>query len=62
VAGALHSYDVIVLLPKTGWSYPDRENAKAHVALGEIDVFPDADCRTALAGPGGEEKGAPPEP
>ncbi|CAC36700.1 hypothetical protein [Streptomyces coelicolor A3(2)] len=53
---------MIVLLPKTGWSYPDRENAKAHVALGEIDVFPDADCRTALAGPGGEEKGAPPEP
>ncbi|MGA5097630.1 hypothetical protein ACPCAC_09720 [Streptomyces lavendulocolor] len=57
VAGALDAYDVIVLLPKSGWSYPDRENATAHVVLGEINVFPDADCRTALAGPGREERG-----
>ncbi|GAA3163811.1 hypothetical protein [Streptomyces ramulosus] len=62
VAGALDAYDVIVLLPKSGWSYPDRENATAHVVLGEIDVFPDADCRTALPVPGGEEKGVPLSP
>ncbi|WP_181160431.1 hypothetical protein [Streptomyces solincola] len=40
LAGARDAYDVIVLLPKTGWSYPDRENATAHVLLGEVDVFP----------------------
>ncbi|MEU1669387.1 hypothetical protein ABZ547_38605 [Streptomyces sparsogenes] len=62
VAGALDAYDVIVLLPKSGWGYPDRESATAHVVLGEINVFPDADCRTALPGPGGEEKGVPLSP
>ncbi|WP_406486617.1 hypothetical protein [Streptomyces sp. NBC_01563] len=59
VAGSLDAYDVIVLLPKSAWSYPDRESATAHVVLGEIDIFPDSDCRTALPGPGGEERGAP---
>ncbi|MDQ1013409.1 hypothetical protein QFZ82_007977 [Streptomyces sp. V4I23] len=62
VVGALDAYDVILLLPKSAWSYPDRENATAHVVLGEINVFPDADCRTALPGPGGEEKGVPLSP
>ncbi|WP_237409007.1 hypothetical protein [Streptomyces sp. M2CJ-2] len=62
VAGARDAYDVIVLLPKSGWSYPDRESATAHVALGEINVFPDADRRTALPGPGGEERGVPLSP
>lgn len=61
VADALDAYDAIVLLPKH-WSYPDRENATAHVVLGEIDVFPDTDCRTALPGPGGEEMGVPLSP
>ncbi|GGS82815.1 hypothetical protein [Streptomyces badius] len=61
VAGALGTYDVVVLVPKH-WSYPDRENATAHVVIGEIDVFPDVDCRTALPGPGGEEKGVPLSP
>ncbi|MEU7649200.1 hypothetical protein [Streptomyces huasconensis] len=58
VADFFDAYDVIVLVPKH-WSYPDRENATAHVILGEIDIFPDTDCRTALPGPGGEEKGVP---
>ncbi|WP_244291574.1 hypothetical protein [Streptomyces subrutilus] len=62
VAGALDAYDVIVLLPKSGWSYPDRENATAHVVLGEINAFPDADCKTALPGPRGEERGVPLSP
>jgi hypothetical protein len=61
VADALKAYDVIVLLPRY-WSYPDRENATAHVVLGEIDIFPDTDCRTVLPGPGGEEKGVPLSP
>ncbi|MFF2964427.1 hypothetical protein ACFVT1_37345 [Streptomyces sp. NPDC057963] len=60
--GALDTYDLIVLLPKSGWNYPDRENATAHVVLGEINVFPNTDCRTALAGPGGEERGVPLSP
>ncbi|MDC0773895.1 hypothetical protein [Streptomyces sp. HD] len=47
VADALDAYDVIVLLPRY-WSYPDRESATAHVVLGEIDIFPHTDCRTAL--------------
>ncbi|WP_327259894.1 MULTISPECIES: hypothetical protein [unclassified Streptomyces] len=50
VADALGAYDVIVLLPKGGWRYPDRENATAHVVLGEVDVFPHTDCRTLLPG------------
>ncbi|NEC15261.1 hypothetical protein G3I34_23945 [Streptomyces sp. SID8014] len=62
LAGARDAYDVIVLLPKTGWSYPDRENATAHVILGEVDVFPHTDCRTALPGPAQEEKGVPLSP
>ncbi|MFE5097384.1 hypothetical protein ACFRCI_45680 [Streptomyces sp. NPDC056638] len=62
VADALDAYDVIVLLPKSAWSYPDRESATAHVVLGEIDIFPDADCRTALPGTGGEERGVPLSP
>ncbi|MEV0695913.1 hypothetical protein [Streptomyces sp. NPDC050388] len=33
-----------------------------HVVLGEIAIFPDADCRTALPGPGGEESGVPLSP
>ncbi|MDJ0466023.1 hypothetical protein [Streptomyces sp. H27-C3] len=61
VADAQDAYDAIVLLPKN-WSYPDRENATAHVVLGEIDIFPDTDCRTALPGPGGEETGMPLSP
>ncbi|MGW2843276.1 hypothetical protein ACWCWD_36495 [Streptomyces sp. NPDC001493] len=61
VADALDTYDVIVLVPKY-WSYPDRENATAHVVVGEIDIFPDTDCRTALPGPGGEETGIPLSP
>ncbi|MFI8515434.1 hypothetical protein ACIGHB_30325 [Streptomyces sp. NPDC085460] len=61
VADAVDAYDVIVLLPKY-WSYPDREIATAHVVLGEIDVFPDTDCRTALPGPGAEERGVPLSP
>ncbi|MFJ8755202.1 hypothetical protein ACIREO_38745 [Streptomyces sp. NPDC102441] len=61
VADALGTYDVIVLVPKY-WSYPDRENATAHVVIGEIDIFPDTDCRTALPGPGGEERGVPLSP
>ncbi|WSQ14960.1 hypothetical protein OG604_48665 [Streptomyces sp. NBC_01231] len=61
VADALDAYDVIVLLPRY-WSYPDRESATAHVVLGEIDIFPHTDCRTALPGPRGEEKGCPAEP
>jgi hypothetical protein len=61
VADALDAYDVILVLPRH-WSYPDREIATAHVVLGEIDIFPDADCRTALPGPGGEEKGVPLSP
>lgn len=55
VADFFDAYDVLVLVPKH-WSYPDRENATAHVILGEIDIFPDIDCRTALPGPGGEER------
>jgi len=62
VAGVLDVYGVIVLLPKSGWSHPDRENATAHVVLGEINVFPGADCRISLPGPGGEEKGVPLSP
>ncbi len=62
MAGALDAYDVIVLLPKSGWDYPDRENATAYVVLGEINGFPDADCRTAFPGPEGEEKGVPLSP
>lgn len=61
VAAFFDAYDVLVLVPKH-WSYPDRENATAHVILGEIDIFPDIDCRTALPGPGGEEKGVPLSP
>jgi hypothetical protein len=61
VADALDAYDVIVLLPKY-WSYPDRELATAHVVVGEIDIFPHTDCRTALPGPGGEERGVPLSP
>ncbi|MEV8103993.1 hypothetical protein [Streptomyces sp. NPDC088135] len=61
VADAIDTYDVIVLLPRY-WSYPDREIATAHVVFGEIDVFPDTDCRTVLPGPGGEEKGVPLSP
>ncbi|TGG78398.1 hypothetical protein [Streptomyces albus] len=61
VADAIDAYDVIVLLPQY-WSYPDREIATAHVVLGEIDAFPDTDCRTVLPGSGGEEKGAPLSP
>ncbi|GHE56120.1 hypothetical protein GCM10018785_26750 [Streptomyces longispororuber] len=61
VADAVDSHDVIVLLPRR-WSYPDREIATAHVVLGEIDVFPDSDCRTVLPGPGGEEEGSPLSP
>jgi hypothetical protein len=56
VADALDGYDVIVLLPRY-WSYPDREIAAAHVVLGEVDISPDTDCRTAL--PGGAEKSVP---
>lgn len=48
LVGALDAYDVILLLPKSAWSYPDRENATAHVVLGEINVAPDAGCRTAF--------------
>ncbi|MEU6806728.1 hypothetical protein [Streptomyces neyagawaensis] len=58
VASGLDAYDVIVLLPRY-WSYPDRENATAHVVLGEVDIFPHTDCRTALPGPRGEEMGVP---
>ncbi|MEU9624220.1 hypothetical protein [Streptomyces sp. NPDC048155] len=61
VADVLDAYDVIVLLPQY-WSYPDRKTATAHVVLGEIDIFPHTDCRTALPGPGGEEKGVPLSP
>ncbi|MEU0214501.1 hypothetical protein ABZ281_05020 [Streptomyces sp. NPDC006265] len=61
VADAIDAYDVVVLVPKY-WSYPDREIATAHVVLGEIDIFPDTDCRTVLPGPGGEEKGVPLSP
>ncbi|MEU8949636.1 hypothetical protein [Streptomyces sp. NPDC048489] len=61
VAEAVDAYDVIVLVPKY-WSCPDRENATAHVVVGEIDIFPDTDCRTALPGPGGEERGVPLSP
>lgn len=61
VAGALDAYDVIVLLPRY-WSYPDRESATAHVVIGEIDIFPHTDCRTALPGPRGEEMGVPLSP
>ncbi|MEU3777420.1 hypothetical protein AB0F11_30340 [Streptomyces sp. NPDC032472] len=61
VADALGTYDVIVLVPKH-WSYPDRENATTHVVVGEIDIFPDTDCRTALPGPGGGERGVPLSP
>ncbi|MFD3548987.1 hypothetical protein ACFWUW_25835 [Streptomyces sp. NPDC058655] len=61
VADALGTYDVVVLVPKY-WSYPDGENATAHVVIGEIDIFPDTDCRTALPGPGGEERGVPLSP
>ncbi|MFI5808356.1 hypothetical protein [Streptomyces sp. NPDC051561] len=61
VADASDTYDVIVLVP-THWSYPDRETATAHVILGEIDAFPDTDCRTALPGSGGEERGVPLSP
>jgi hypothetical protein len=61
VADARGAYDVIVLVPK-GWSYPDPENATAHVVIGEIDIFPDTDCRTALPGPGDEERGVPLSP
>ncbi|MFZ3562914.1 hypothetical protein ACOKM5_44065 [Streptomyces sp. BH097] len=61
VADAIDAYDVIVLLPRY-WSYPDREFATSHVVLGEIDIFPDVDCRTVLPGPGGEEKGVPLSP
>lgn len=52
---------MIVLVPKH-WSYPDRENATAHVVIGEIDIFPDTDCRTALPGPGGGDRGVPLSP
>ncbi|MFI0724254.1 hypothetical protein [Streptomyces sp. NPDC021224] len=58
LADALDTYDVIVLVPRH-WSYPDLENATAHVVIGEIDTFPDTDCRTAQPGPGGGEKGVP---
>ncbi|MER5376258.1 hypothetical protein [Streptomyces sp. NPDC002553] len=61
VADARDAYDVIVLMPRY-WSYPDRETATAHVVLGEIDIFPHTDCRTALPGPRGEEKGVPLSP
>ncbi|MEU7384685.1 MULTISPECIES: hypothetical protein [unclassified Streptomyces] len=61
VADALDAYDVIVLLPRY-WFYPDRESATAHVVLGEIDIFPHTDCRTALPGPKGEEKSVPLSP
>ncbi|MGP3974411.1 hypothetical protein ACTWQF_10465 [Streptomyces sp. 8N114] len=59
---ALDAYDVIVLLPKEGWCYPDRESATAHVVLGEVDVFPHTDCRTLLPGTRGEEEGVPLSP
>ncbi|MFE7854454.1 hypothetical protein [Streptomyces sp. NPDC057403] len=61
VTDALDAYDVIVLMPRY-WSYPDREHATAHVVLGEIDIFPHTDCRTALPGAGGEEMGVPLSP
>ncbi|MDH3039033.1 hypothetical protein [Streptomyces sp. TRM75561] len=61
IADALDAYDVIVLVPRH-WSYPDRENATAHDILGEIDIFPHTDCRTALPGPRGEARGVPLSP
>lgn len=62
VAASLDAYDVIILLPRSGWSYPDRESATAHVVLGEINLFPDVDCRTALPGRRGEATGVPLSP
>ncbi|MFE7573350.1 hypothetical protein ACFU5Z_01265 [Streptomyces sp. NPDC057521] len=49
-------------MPRPGWSYPDRESATAHVVLGEINLFPDVDCRTALPGRRGEATGVPLSP
>ncbi|WP_328335895.1 MULTISPECIES: hypothetical protein [unclassified Streptomyces] len=62
IDSARNTYDVVVLLPRLGWSYPDRENATAHVVLGEVDVFPHTDCRVVMPGTGGEEQGVPLSP
>ncbi|MFJ6793977.1 hypothetical protein [Streptomyces sp. NPDC091268] len=59
LANAFDAYDEIALLPKSGWSCPDRKNATAHVVLVEINALPDTDCKTALPAPGDEERVVP---